>query len=322
MNRRLDPAFRAKTTNRIRPYRTIPGCFFSLFLLVSSIASSTAVPERHIDRSPTGDVKESFVNLPAREQGDKETRESRPQPEPVVDLRGKAAFMPGDDPIFRSKYIDESLEWNFIPVPGAWERYGYGNLDGVAWYRFRFRLTPEQRKDSLVVIMSAIDDADQTFLNSAPIGATGSFPPATRSEWATPRVYDLPDSILEEYNSLAVRVYDRSDSGGIRGAVLGVYRKRDAARVLTRPDPVLSTKINMHLLNGSGIAVYSPVMNAVTAWYPHVYSELDPGLPTENILSRAEFRFSLGDSAIRLGEKRAASNRYLEQSSVVQSAFS
>ncbi len=203
-----------------------------------------------------------------------------------IDLRGKAAFRVGDDDVWRSKYIDELEEWNFIPVPGAWETNGFPLLDGFAWYRIRFRIPPALRGDSLLLVMSGVDDADETFLNGVLVGKTGSFPPNIRTELRSLRVYPLPRFIREEHNLLALRVFDKGDEGGITGSIFRIIRAQDIARVLDEIVDSPAPAHSLYISNGVMVSAISADSGIVRWSRPRPYDRISQDLLTENVLSR------------------------------------
>jgi hypothetical protein len=203
-----------------------------------------------------------------------------------IDLRGRAAFRIGDDDVWRSKYIDEQEGWNFITVPGAWEHNGFPLTDGFAWYRVRFRIPASMRDDSLLLVISGVDDADETFLNGVMVGKTGGFPPELRSELRSLRVYPLPRFIREEHNLLAVRVYDMGDFGGITGSIFRIVRADSMHRVLDEildAPPVTPPRF---LSNGVMVSAFLPDSAILTWCNPHVYGALSEDLHTETVLRR------------------------------------
>ena len=211
-----------------------------------------------------------------------------------IDLRGLAAFRPGDDDVWRSKYIDEEQGWSFVTVPGNWESAGFPLLDGFAWYRLRFRIPEAMRNDSLLLVMSGVDDADETFLNGVRVGKSGSFPPAVRSELRSLRVYPLPRFIREEYNLIAVRVYDAGDLGGITGGIFRIVRADSMHRVLDEIVDAPRQRPPLFLSNGVMASAWSPD-SALLLWSrPRLYDRITPDLPTEIALSRLGLDFEDG----------------------------
>lgn len=211
---------------------------------------------------------------------------ARAQETASIDLRGLAAFRAGDDDVWRSKFIDEEMEWSFVTVPGAWEDNGFPLLDGFAWYRIRFRIPDVMRDDSLLLVMSGVDDADETFLNGVMIGKSGGFPPAMRSELHAVRVYPLPRSVSEEFNLLAVRVFDAGEQGGITGSVFRIVRADSMPRVLDEITDLPRPRPPRFISNGVMVSAWMPD-SAVIAWSrPRLYDRITPDLPTGIALSR------------------------------------
>jgi hypothetical protein len=203
-----------------------------------------------------------------------------------IDLRGLAAFRTGDDDVWRSKYIDEQEGWNFIPVPGPWERHGFPLTNGFAWYRVRFRIPAALEGDSLLLVMSGVDDADETFLNGVLVGKSGTFPPHARSELRSLRVYPLPRFIREEHNLLAVRVFDQGDLGGITGNIFRIIRADSMHRVLDEIVDAPSLPAPHFLSNGMLVSAMDLDSGRVSWVKPHPYAQLSPDLSTEVVLSQ------------------------------------
>lgn len=144
----------------------------------------------------------------------------------LVALDGKSSlklpdqwkFSAGDSASWNEVNYDDG-SWNEIRIPGQWEKQGYRELDGVAWYRVTFSLPAGWSRGPVKFYFGAIDDCDQTFLNGTLIGETGSFPPEFKSGWTSFRVYELPEHVInwEGENILAARVYDGGGAGGVTG---------------------------------------------------------------------------------------------------------
>lgn len=244
-----------------------------------------------------------------------------PRDTAFIDLSGKTAFRPGDDEVWRSKFIDEHEGWNFINVPSSWERQGFPLLDGFGWYHIRFQIPQSMKNDSLLLVMSAVDDADETFLNGVMIGKTGAFPPNARSECKSLRVYPLPRGVREDYNLLAVRVYDMADSGGITGSIFRIIRADSIASVLNEivDDPFRPP--DLMISNGVCISGFNPKSSCLEWSKTHLFNELEAGLYTDETLSKLTLSVN-DDGAVReLAACPAEKQEYYRNTGVIHSAF-
>ena len=141
----------------------------------------------------------------------------------VADLAGDWRFSPGHGAVsFAAPDFDDDA-WATLRVPGTWETQGYPALGGTAWYRKRVTLSAEDSGQDLVLVLGAIDDLDETFVNGVRVGSTGDVEGGhvRGDEWQIERAYPVPDSVLVTgENVVAVRVVDGPVDGGIyRGPV-------------------------------------------------------------------------------------------------------
>ncbi|MFO0827496.1 MAG: glycoside hydrolase family 95 protein [Phycisphaerales bacterium] len=109
--------------------------------------------------------------------------------------------------------------WQTLSAPGAWEKSGVtgtANYDGFAWYRAFVKLPAGVGDKPAELVLGSIDDADETFVNGAKVGATGGMPPTPHTAWSARRSYALaPNTLHEGWNVIAVRVHDSGGAGGI-----------------------------------------------------------------------------------------------------------
>jgi sialate O-acetylesterase len=147
----------------------------------------------------------------------------------LLDLRGSWKFALGDDPRRASPSFNDDT-WSKIHVPGYWEDEGYPGYDGLAWYRTKCYVSKEWEGKSLFLQLGRVDDVDRVFVNGKPIGGRGSFPPKYRSAYGDNRRYPLSPPVLVygDENTIAVRVYDSEQGGGIRGKEVGISEDVDA----------------------------------------------------------------------------------------------
>ena len=145
----------------------------------------------------------------------------------------EAKFHIGDNQQWKDPNFDDS-QWQSLGTTKRWETQGIVRYDGYAWYRIKFHLLSSIRdnafwKDTLSVLLSKIDDMDETFLNGVKIGQTGLFPSdqgGPIGKWSVPRIYNMkadnPCIRWDQENIIAVRVLDNGDGGGIFGDVPSV----------------------------------------------------------------------------------------------------
>ena len=139
------------------------------------------------------------------------------------------------DSWFKDIYSIEGFK--SIKVPGLWENLGFcatnpnykyppgtkrsfiQPYDGYAWYRAKFVL-PEKWKGHKIYFKSgAIDDNDWTYVNGKMIGKT-TYPEEPRA-YTVERCYQIPAKYLKfgKENTIAIRVFDKWGTGGIKGEV-------------------------------------------------------------------------------------------------------
>ena len=128
-----------------------------------------------------------------------------------------AAWYRDHDPGSRAKPWSavelETSAWETMALPVAWEEAGHPSFDGVAWFRRSFELPVSWIGRELTLRLSAIDEADTTWVNGVQVGATYGA--------ATPRAYQVPAAIMKPSgNVVAVRVLDTGGRGGIWNGAL------------------------------------------------------------------------------------------------------
>ena len=141
-----------------------------------------------------------------------------------------ARFATGDDPAY-SKPDFNDAGWKTLAVPGNWEPQGFEGYNGFAWYRFHVTMPAAMRdkawwKDSVILFLAKIDDADEVYVNGTRVSKTGSFPSDPQgyyTRYNADRKLSLPSAApywkWDQENIIAVRVYDGGGPGGIYGAV-------------------------------------------------------------------------------------------------------
>jgi sialate O-acetylesterase len=148
-------------------------------------------------------------------------------------LAGTWKINVGDDMSWKEPGLDDA-SWRDAAVPLYWETQGMKDYDGFAWYRYRFRPSPDLEGKTLILLVGKVDDIDETYLNGERIGRTGTMTARrgairTSNEYAELRAYTIPGGLLKfgEENVVAVRVYDAWLHGGIYDGPVGLIT-RDA----------------------------------------------------------------------------------------------
>jgi sialate O-acetylesterase len=123
-------------------------------------------------------------------------------------------IMKGDNMEWKSPAFNDS---SFVPikVPGSWDDI-YKNYDGKAWYRTSFRYSGPSNK-LMLLVLGKIDDYSEIYINGIKIG--GEIPDTIikpeLSAFDALNAYQLNSSILTLNNTIAVRVLDTRERGGI-----------------------------------------------------------------------------------------------------------
>jgi len=144
-----------------------------------------------------------------------------------------AQFKTGDDNTWSNPSFDDS-GWAKIDPTKNWEKQGFENYDGMAWYRFKVTIPSELKntanwKDSLNFNLGMIANADESFLNGVQIGKTGAIPVAGaattnrfRNTGNVKRNYRVastnPAIKWDQENVIAIRVYNNRGNGGLTSA--------------------------------------------------------------------------------------------------------
>jgi hypothetical protein len=115
-------------------------------------------------------------------------------------------------------------KWSKITVPGEWERQGFNNFNGTAWYRKQFVIPKELDGEDLVLVLGKIDDFDHTYFNGKWIGSTNYHD--------RQRIYSISSDMFTAgaMNVLLVYVKDTQQRGGIYEGPIGLMKQADFTR--------------------------------------------------------------------------------------------
>lgn len=140
---------------------------------------------------------------------------------------GKALFKQGDDISWAKPEMDDAL-WSEIDITKKWDEQGFPqNTRSYGWYRIHVNIPKSvlqgaDQQNAVILNMPKADDVDECFLNGKLIGSTGRMPTNAAGYFPASNVVrnyvvDIKqDGLrLDAENVIAVRVYNRSGSGGL-----------------------------------------------------------------------------------------------------------
>ncbi len=150
-----------------------------------------------------------------------------------INLEGTWKFHLDDSLLWKDPgYNDEG--WYNVTLPEAWEKQGFDDYDGFAWYRKKFDIPHELKSKKLVMLLGKIDDIDQAYLNGELLGFTGEFNPQygdirTNDHYREFRGYYIPENIelKDTGNIIAIRVYDSQGYGGMYEGPVGLITQEN-----------------------------------------------------------------------------------------------
>ncbi len=139
----------------------------------------------------------------------------------TVPLDGEWKIYVGDRSEFARKDFDDS-SWDTVTLPGSLMRHVIAKgapAAGIIWVRRHFSIPGELAGRVAGLSLGKISNADQSFVNGSPVGATGGFPPRDVALWNQTRHYPVPPGIIAGGdNVIAVRIA-YSVFGQVRGSL-------------------------------------------------------------------------------------------------------
>ncbi len=145
----------------------------------------------------------------------------------IKNLEGQWKYSIGERKEWISSSYDDS-NWESIHVPSSWEDQGFYGYNGFGFYRKNFVLSKEHKGKTLYLNLGYIDDVDETYINGHKIGSTGTFPPTYVTAYNAHRIYYIPQEYInfDGTNTIAVKVYDSYQHGGIVSGNIGIYANK------------------------------------------------------------------------------------------------
>lgn len=163
----------------------------------------------------------------------------------VIDLRGQWKFHIDDKSSWADASFDDS-KWENIFTPANWEDEGFNGYDGFAWYRRKFDGKLLNKNEIYYLGLGFIDDCDEVYVNGKLVGFSGFMPPSFKTAYNKERRYPLPSDIVNfsGENTIAIRVFDATLSGGIVDGRLGIYRSEKNRNMIVDLDGVWAFAIS------------------------------------------------------------------------------
>jgi GH15 family glucan-1,4-alpha-glucosidase len=183
-------------------------------------------------------------------------------------------FRTGDDSAYALPAFHDA-GWGTIEVPAWWEKEGFDNYDGYAWYRVHFTADAASIGREMILQLGRIDDCDEAFLNGRKIGSSGTMPPDPVTAWNRQRVYNIPSGVIARDNVLAVRVFDMMGAGGLVEGPIGIWTPAEFAAEMTAPAVPRHSFHELTTSNGLIAAVFDERRGYVTAVRPHIFQAYD-----------------------------------------------
>lgn len=137
---------------------------------------------------------------------------------PQIDMREKKGAdkwenLEFNDAAFAATDFEDS-KWSKTQMPADWMKFGFGNFDGVIWFRTKIDIPEGWLNKDLTLSLGPIDDMDATFVNGMKVGGY-----EREGHWQTERNYTIPAKLVNTKSlTIAVRVLDNMQGGGMYGS--------------------------------------------------------------------------------------------------------
>lgn len=136
---------------------------------------------------------------------------------PQIDMQGKSGTdiwknLDFGDASMSELNFDDS-KWQTTEMPSDWANFGFGNFDGVIWFRTKIEIPDNWLNKDLTLSLGPIDDMDVSFVNGTKVGGYEN-----GGHWQTARNYVIPAKLVNSKSMvIAVRVLDNMQGGGMYG---------------------------------------------------------------------------------------------------------
>ncbi len=111
--------------------------------------------------------------------------------------------------------FDDS-RWQQIKTTTFWEKQGYPNYDGIAWYRLKYSIKANPAQNRIILRLGAVDEDCDVYVNGKFVGKHRYDAKKDPDGWKTPVEFDITKFVVAgKDNIFAIKVTDRSGGGGL-----------------------------------------------------------------------------------------------------------
>jgi hypothetical protein len=104
--------------------------------------------------------------------------------------------------------------WTKVRAGLHWEKQGFAQRDGVAWYRTTFDVPAHWRGERLTAVFEGVDDSFRLYVNGEEVARFGD--PATKDTvWLQRVTADVSRHLRPGANQVVLRVVDHGGAGGL-----------------------------------------------------------------------------------------------------------
>ena len=149
-----------------------------------------------------------------------------------IDISGNWKFQTGDSPEYVKPTYDDQ-NWKSIQSDREWEKQGYTDYNGIAYYRQKVVIPISFKNISpffgsrLKLSLGKIDDSDEVWFNGKEIGHT--------SGYDIDREYSIPFELInwDKENVISVKVTDTGGGGGMHGGIFELGKFNQFSSLVT-----------------------------------------------------------------------------------------
>jgi hypothetical protein len=118
----------------------------------------------------------------------------------------------------------DDSDWANVTCFSFWERQGFKDYDGVAWYRTTLNVPAEWRqRGRLVLRFGAVDESFRLYIDGKQVHESVFDAGVDPDLWKKPRPVDVNDLFTPGNHTIAVRVHDSAGAGGLWKPVMLIY---------------------------------------------------------------------------------------------------